>query len=305
MPTTYYLTIADRAIRTHCEMNFVEFVPMNDINAFSTGNPMSGLQPGGTCFVQSIYTDPHQVWEHIPEYARRIIRNRNIRVLYLDAASIARTVASVPDLQVRMQGIVLLGVFLKSTPFLKQRGLSQDELMIGVEKSLRKYFGKRGDQIVQDNLTCVRRGFSEVLEVPQEVIHAGDPAHSNGKLVQDVMSSPVFACRPTTSVDKIAQTMASRGIQTVVVVDSDGNLQGWVNSSDIEKAKNGNGSNGNHKSAEQIMSRNVSTTSPTEHLDAAMKLINDKHLPGLVVVQGENGHQKPVGMLSVGEVEKA
>ncbi len=305
LPTTYYLTIADQAIRTHCEMNFVEFVPMNDINAFSTGNPMSGLQPGGTCFVQSIYTDPHQVWEHIPEYARRIIRNRNIRVLYLDAASIARTVASVPDLQVRMQGIVLLGVFLKSTPFLKQRGLSQDELMTGVEKSLRKYFGKRGDQIVQDNLTCVRRGFSEVLEVPQEVIHAGDPAHSNGKLVQDVMSSPVFACRPTTSVDKIAQTMASRGIQTVVVVDNDGNLQGWVNSSDIEKAKNGNGSNGNHKSAEQIMSRNVSTTSPTEHLDAAMKLINDKHLPGLVVVQGENGHQKPVGMLSVGEVEKA
>ena len=56
-----------------------------------------------------VTNDPKDVWENIPEYARRIIRRRNIRVLYLDAAAIAREVASEPDLQVRMQGIVLAG----------------------------------------------------------------------------------------------------------------------------------------------------------------------------------------------------
>ncbi|MCB0145719.1 MAG: 2-oxoacid:acceptor oxidoreductase family protein, partial [Caldilineaceae bacterium] len=56
LPTTYYLTAAEEPIRTHCEMNFVEFVPLNDVNAFSTGNPLKGLQPGGTVFVQSHHT---------------------------------------------------------------------------------------------------------------------------------------------------------------------------------------------------------------------------------------------------------
>ena len=45
LPTTYYLTAADEPIRTHCELNFVEFVPLNDVNAFNLGNPLIGLQP--------------------------------------------------------------------------------------------------------------------------------------------------------------------------------------------------------------------------------------------------------------------
>ena len=67
-----------------------------------------------------------------------------------------------------MQGIVLLGIFLKATPFLERSGVSEDDLMVGVEKSLRKYFGKRGEQVVQDNLNAVKRGFNEVFEVKQD-----------------------------------------------------------------------------------------------------------------------------------------
>jgi len=51
LPTTYYLTAADQPIRTHCELNFVEFVPLNDVNAFNLGNPLLGLQPGGAVFL--------------------------------------------------------------------------------------------------------------------------------------------------------------------------------------------------------------------------------------------------------------
>ena len=40
-----------------------------------------------------------------------------------------------------------------------------------VEKALRKYFGKRGDRVVQDNLTCVKRGYGEMKEIPQELIY--------------------------------------------------------------------------------------------------------------------------------------
>src|SRR2546425_6801976 len=50
----------------------------------------------------------------------------------------------------RMQGIVLLGAFLKLTPYAGQSDMSDDQVYAGVEKALRKYFGKRGDRVVQD-----------------------------------------------------------------------------------------------------------------------------------------------------------
>ena len=40
-----------------------------------------------------------------------------------------------------------------------------------VEKSIRKYFGRRGEQVVSDNMECVRRGFTEIHELPSEMIN--------------------------------------------------------------------------------------------------------------------------------------
>ena len=93
-----------------------------------------------------------------------------MRIYYCDTVKIAREVASVADLQMRMQGIVLLGVFLKLTPYVKESNMTDEQVYAGVEKALRKYFGKRGEQVVQDNLTCVKRGYSEMKEVPGEMI---------------------------------------------------------------------------------------------------------------------------------------
>ncbi len=172
LPTTYYLTIGKGHIRTHCELTDVDFIPLNDINAFYTGNPLVGLADRGTLFVQIPYEDPAEVWSRIPDYAKKILRKKNARVLSLNAAKIAREVATDPSLEVRMQGIVLLGIFLKTTPFVEESGVSEEQLMASVEKSLRKYFGRRGEQTVQDNLTCVRRGFAEVFEISAEVMAA-------------------------------------------------------------------------------------------------------------------------------------
>src|SRR5438132_13923192 len=99
-----------------------------------------------------------------------MIRAKKIRVYYIDMVKIAREVASEPDLQMRMQGIVLLGAFLKLTPYAKDSNMTDDQVYAGVEKALRKYFGKRGDRVVADNLTCVKRGFSDMKEVPPGII---------------------------------------------------------------------------------------------------------------------------------------
>ncbi|RME79699.1 MAG: pyruvate ferredoxin oxidoreductase [Chloroflexi bacterium] len=170
LPTTYYLTVADDRIRMHSELTNVDFVPLNDVNAFLYGNPLKGVKQGGTVFIQTPKTTPEEVWANVPPWAKEEIRKKQLRVLALDAAKIAREEAPSPDLEVRMQGIVLLGIFLKVTPFAEQAGLNEEELMAGVEKAIRKYFGKRGEAVVQANLRAIRRGYSEVFELPPECL---------------------------------------------------------------------------------------------------------------------------------------
>ena len=170
LPTSYYLTVATERIRTHCELRQVDFVPLNDINAFNLGNPLAGLAVGGMVFIQTDKTTPEEVWTRIPDYAKRIIRERRIQVLALDTVKIAREAASSPDLEQRMQGIVLLGIFLRCTPFLREQRLTEEQVFSAVERSLRKYFGKRGEQVVRDNLVAVRRGYTEVFELPAEMM---------------------------------------------------------------------------------------------------------------------------------------
>lgn len=170
LPTTYYLTIAGEHIRIHHELIHVEFVAVNDVNAFNHSNPLKGLGEEGVIFLQTFEEEPEAIWASIPAPARQYIRERRIRVFALDTVKIARECASRADLVQRMQGIVLLGVFLRVTPFRERAGMSEEEMFAAVEKVLRKYFGRRGEDVVQDNLRAVRRGYTEVIEIPRSLI---------------------------------------------------------------------------------------------------------------------------------------
>ena len=171
LPTTYYLTIADSHINIHCELEHVDLLCINDPTAILNPLTLEGLQAGtGAIFMQSPYNDPKEVWAHIPDTVRKILKEKKYRVFFCDMVKIAREVASEADLQMRMQGIVLLGAFLKLTPYAKQSNMSDAEVYAGVEKALRKYFGKRGDRVVQDNLNCVKQGYNDMKEIPQELM---------------------------------------------------------------------------------------------------------------------------------------
>jgi pyruvate-ferredoxin/flavodoxin oxidoreductase len=173
LPTTYYLTISNQHVFLHSELEFVDLVVLNDTTALFSGNPLVGLLPGGAIVMQSPHNSPKDVWERIPAHHKRFIREKQIHVYFADMVQIARDVASVADLQMRMQGIVLLGGFLKLTPYGRNSGMTDDQVYGGVEKAIRKYFGKRGDRVVQDNMTCIKRGYQELQEVPRELMQNG------------------------------------------------------------------------------------------------------------------------------------
>jgi len=168
LPTTYYLTVAEERIRTHSELAQVDFVPLNDINAFKLGDPLAGIAAGGTVFVQSSETDPARIWAQMSDAAKWAIREKGLRLLALDTVKIARETSTNPALRQRMQGVVLLGIFLRATPFLERRKVGVEQAFAAVEASVRKLFGKRSETVVQENLRAARRGYDEVMEVPPQ-----------------------------------------------------------------------------------------------------------------------------------------
>jgi pyruvate-ferredoxin/flavodoxin oxidoreductase len=170
LPTTYFLTVANERLKTHCELRNVELIALNDTNAFNLGDCLAGLSEEGTLFMHHTADSPEQAWASVPTWARRRIREKNAQVFFLDTMAIAREVAHNPSLRVRMMGVVLVGVFLKVTPFAHQHGMSVNALMQGVEKAIRDRWGKKGEQVVQDNLTCIKRGYEAIQQIPQAMI---------------------------------------------------------------------------------------------------------------------------------------
>ncbi len=174
LPTNTYLTTTKEGrIGTHSELIQVEFVPLMDPNTWNMGNPLVGLQPGGTVFQHTPIEGPQGFWDSIPDWAKYFMLTNNIKLCGVDTIRIARESCKSDDSLVqRFQGIVLLGVFLRLTPFQKDAGISDEELFERVRKPLYYYFGKRGEQVIEDNLHAVRQGFSEVVEVPRSIMEA-------------------------------------------------------------------------------------------------------------------------------------
>ena len=165
LPTTYYLTIADEPIHTHAELDQVDMVPLHDVAAFGLGDPLAGLVDGGTLFLQSELTDPAAVWATIPTAARTDIVRRRIRVTALDTAALAKARSPRADLVLRMQGIALVGVFLRVTPFATEAGLDRAALLEAVGERLGRFFGKRGRAVIDANLELVAAAYDGVMDI--------------------------------------------------------------------------------------------------------------------------------------------
>jgi pyruvate ferredoxin oxidoreductase beta subunit len=165
-PATYSLTVAPERVRTHCELNAVDLVAIQNPKAISAGNPLAGLRSGGTLYLQSELA-PDKVWSSLPVEIQRTVDERRLRLFALNATPIAR----------EMQGMALLGAFLRLTPFREQSELTEKELFQLLENALGKHFGKSG---VALGLAVVRRGYFEVVEVQAGALSSsagnGEPA---------------------------------------------------------------------------------------------------------------------------------
>ena len=172
-PTTYYLSAAPEPIRVNCEYDRVDIVMSPDPQVFLHTNAVAGLDQGGVFIIQSSMASPEAVWAGFPVHVQKHIVEHGIRVYFLDAFKIAREEATNPDLQLRMQGNTFQGAFFHASDVMEKAGFSEESLFLAIENQLQHKFGSKGKRVVDDNLRVVKRGYSELVEIPPEVKRIG------------------------------------------------------------------------------------------------------------------------------------
>lgn len=126
------------------------------------------------------------------------------------------------------------------------------------------------------------------------------------KLVRDWMHPGVITCRPDTSIQRVAETLDEKDISALVVVNENGDAVGVISRTDLVNArfiqpylKHWPG-----MAAEHLMSKPVITVAPDESIAEAARMLHDRRIHRLVVVEERDGHRKPVGILSVTDLAR-
>ena len=68
-----------------------------------------------------------------------------------------------------MQGVALVGVFLRLAPFAQRLGFSDEALFDALGDVLRRYFGKRGSSVVDANLEVIREAYDSLIDITSAI----------------------------------------------------------------------------------------------------------------------------------------
>jgi pyruvate-ferredoxin/flavodoxin oxidoreductase len=101
---------------------------------------------------------------------------RRIRLIALDTAAMARRRAPRADLALRMQGVALVGVFLRVSPFAAAAGYDRERLLSEVRMRLGRFYGKRGSSVIDANLDIIAEAYDTAIDVTAALASAGSHA---------------------------------------------------------------------------------------------------------------------------------
>ena len=87
----------------------------------------------------------------------------------LDTAALARDHAPRPDLVLRMQGVALVGVFLRVAPFAADAGMDRDTVLQAAGARLARFFGKRGASVLAANHAVIEAAYDGLIDVTAAV----------------------------------------------------------------------------------------------------------------------------------------
>ncbi len=119
--------------------------------------------------------------------------------------------------------------------------------------------------------------------------------------VEEVMHHGVLCCHQDTSIQEVARQMTEQDVSALVVVNNDGNLVGLISRTDLVNARlyEQYWKNWQDLTASNIMVTDVVSVKSVDTVRHASKLMMDRKIHRVVVVEESENGRKPVGVLSI------
>ncbi|MEJ2746479.1 MAG: pyruvate:ferredoxin (flavodoxin) oxidoreductase [Anaerolineae bacterium] len=155
--TVSHLRFGPRPIHSTYEISSASFVAVHQFSFLERYDVLKMAKPGATFLLNSLY-GPEEVWDHLPRSMQQTIIDRNLKFYVVDGYEVAKKTGMGRRINTIMQ-----------TCFFYLSGVLPTEEAIGaIKKAIKKTYGKRGEQVVQQNYAAVDAAIAHLhqVEVP-------------------------------------------------------------------------------------------------------------------------------------------
>ena len=158
---------------------------------------LSALAPGGTFLLNSPF-GAHEVWDRLPRSVQQQLISKRVKLYVIDAYQVARDTG----MGSRMNTILQVCFFAIS------KVLPAEQAIEAIRQSIRHTYGKKGEEIVQQNMKAVDETLAHLFEIKV-------PAAINSTIE---MPPPFPPCAPEFERNVLGMMYAGRGDELPVSV---------------------------------------------------------------------------------------
>ena len=152
--TTSHLRFGPNPIYASYFIHHANFVACHQFSFLERYDMLKNAVPGATFLLNSPY-GKDEVWDHIPAKVQRQIIDKKIKLYVIDAVTIAKDTGMGGRINTIMQ-----------TCFFAISGvLPRDEAIDAIKKSIKKTYGRKGDEIVRKNIDAVDSTVANLFEI--------------------------------------------------------------------------------------------------------------------------------------------
>ena len=135
-------------------INAANFIGCHQFNFVEKTDVLAKARPGATFLLNSPY-GPDEVWDRLPRDAQHQIIDKKLKFYVIDASAVARVTGMGSRTNTIMQ-----------TCFFALSGvLPRDEAIGKIKESIKKTYGKKGEEVVQKNFRAVDQTLENLFEV--------------------------------------------------------------------------------------------------------------------------------------------
>jgi pyruvate-ferredoxin/flavodoxin oxidoreductase len=152
--TTSHLRFGPRPIHSTYLVEQASFVACHQWLFLEKYDVLKNAIPGATFLLNSLY-GPDEVWDKLPRHIQQQLIDKNIKFFVIDGYKVAQETGMGARVNTIMQ-----------TCFFAISGiLTREKAIDAIKNSIKKTYGKKGDQIVKQNFDAVDQTLANLFEV--------------------------------------------------------------------------------------------------------------------------------------------